>query len=204
MVLKKVSSPFSIIFESFFKERWVKLKQKRYVCLCAIWFSKKNDSTTLAIAQLQEYILHARDKENTECCLFLDVAKAFDTGNHNILLQILERYGIRGIPLELFKSYLYDSKQAVVNVSCPSRLRKMEIGVPQGSVLGPFFLLYINDLAKCSNLSATLYADDSVLITGHDDAKKLQYQINKQLSKVDNWLKINRLSTLLKQIFVIH
>ena len=64
--------------------------------------------------------------------------------------------------------------------------------------------LYINDLAKCSNLSATLYADDSVPIMGHDDAKKLQYQINKQLSKVDNWLKINRLSTLLKQIFVIH
>ena len=77
----------------------------------------------------------------------------------------------------------------------------MEIGVPQSSFLGPlFFLPYTNDLTKCLNLSATLYADDSVLTMGHTNAKKLQFQINEELSNVDNWLKINLLSILLKAI----
>ena len=78
----------------------------------------------------------------------------------------------------------FDSKENVV-----------EIGVPQGSVLGPlFFLIYINDLALCSNLDVTLYADDSVLTLSHKDALSLQNKINQELHKIEKWLCINKLS----------
>ena len=87
---------------------------------------------------------------------------------HSVLIIIyccknLNTTALRG-PLALFKSYLHSRKQAVVNEFYRSRQRKIEVGVPQSSVLGQlFFLLNVDNLATCSNLRATLYADDSVL-----------------------------------------
>ena len=65
-------------------------------------------------------------------------------------------------------------------------LQKIQIRVPQDSVLDPlfFYYVYINDLAKCSNLSTTLYADDNVLTMGHKNVKKLQNQINKEQARM--------------------
>ena len=75
----------------------------------------------------------------------------------------------------------FDSKENVV------------IGVPQGSVLGPlFFLIYINDLALCSNFDVTLYVDDSVLTLSHKDVLSLQNKINQELHDIEKWLCINK------------
>ena len=118
----------------------------------------------MAIAHLQERILSNLDNNRKACAIFMDLAKAFDTVNHDILLHKSENYGIRGVSKNLIKSYLTNRKQYVCCEGFTSPLSDVKIGVPQGSVLGPIlFLIYINDLANCSNFDTTLYADDCVL-----------------------------------------
>ena len=97
--------------------------------------------------------------------------KAFDCVNHEILLAKMEYYGIRGVMFNLIKSYLEDRYQRLKCDNKFSNWDKINIGVPQGSVLGPlFFLIYINDLpaaVPCSlptNSSVILFADDTSLI----------------------------------------
>ena len=76
-----------------------------------------------------------------------------------------------------------------------SPLSDVKIGVPQGSVLGPIlFLIYINDLANCSNFDTTLYADDCVLTISHKNTKSLQINLDNKLVKISAWLKHNQLS----------
>ena len=99
------------------------------------------------------------------CGIFIDLSKTFDTVNHNILIQKLEYYGIRGSALDLFKSYLSNHKQYVQIDKCKSQTLPITCGVPQGSVFGPlFFILFINDLHKsCPEGKTRLFADDTTI-----------------------------------------
>ena len=125
----------------------------------------------------------------------MDLAKAFDTVNHKILLNKLEQYGLRGVANDLMKSYLTNRKQFISGNGFSSSLLGINIGVPQGSVLGPIlFLIYINDLSNCSNFATTLYADDSVLTLSHKNINCLQNILNCELTKINSWLKSNQLS----------
>ena len=101
--------------------------------------------------------------------------KAFDTVNHEILLNKLEHYGIRDISLSWFKSYLSNRKQFVCINGTNSGLRELTCGVPQGSVLGPLlFLLYINDLPNISSkLKFYLFADDTNIYCESGDINTL-------------------------------
>jgi len=83
---------------------------------------------------------------------FLDLSKAFDMVNHNILFdKFYHNFGIRGIPLQLFRSYLSNRKQFVKLENVQSGLVDISNGVPQGSVLGPLcfactLMIYLNPL----------------------------------------------------------
>ena len=127
--------------------------------------------------------------------VFLDIKKAFDTVNHDILIQKLEHYGIRGIANDLLKSYLRSRKQFVTLDEIEhSDLFQIKTGVPQNSTLGPLlFLLYINDLVNCTSVTSILFADDNCLSFSASCSTKLTDDINTKLNTVYYWMKANKL-----------
>ena len=100
------------------------------------------------------------------CGLFLNFSKALDTVDHKILLEKLQKYGIRGVPLQWFTSYLTNCQQYVRIDNTDSEMLRTTCGVPQGSTLGPLlFLFYINDMPNCSKkLSFRIFADDTTFL----------------------------------------
>ena len=141
------------------------------------------------------------DNKKYGCGIFIDLSKAFDTVNHEILLRKMEHYGIRGVALEWFRSYLSNRKQYVYLNGDPSQLENITCGVPQGSVLGPLlFLIYINDLPHISEvLHFYLFADDTNIYYEAESIDKLEKIINKELKRLYTWLIVNRLSLNIKK-----
>jgi len=123
------------------------------------------------------------------------LSKAFDTVNHNILFdKFYHNFGIRGIPLQLFRSYLSNRKQFVKLENVKSGSVDISNGVPQGSVLGPLlFIMYINDLPNSSAFYTVLHADDTYLCLSYKNLDNLQHLVNVELIKVDKWLRSNKL-----------
>ena len=163
-------------------------------------------STTHALISITQAINRTTIDKQYGCGVFIDLKKAFDTVNHDILLLKLEHYGIRGVAYSWFKSYLSDRKQFVSLNGVDSNLKNISCGVPQGSVLGPLlFLLYINDLPNISSkLKFFLFADDTNIYFESKDLRNIEKIINIELKKFYEWLCINRLSlNISKTKFVV-
>ena len=121
-----------------------------------------------------ELLLNLNNKKIT-CLIFLDLAKAFDCINHEILLLKLEKYGIRGLPLSLFQSYLMNRKQLTIVNDINSDMNDISCGVPQGSTLGPLlFIIYVNGLPLATNLHVRLFADDTNITASHHHKDTLE------------------------------
>ena len=152
-------------------------------------------TTEFAILDIYEKLLNNLDKGSITCSIFLDLAKAFDSVSHSILIRKLEKYGIQGKALSLFVSYLEERYQFVEIDNVSSLLSLIEYGVPQGSILGPLlFLIHINDLPEATNFFIKLYADDTYLCAQNDDFRLLEEQVNLELEKVCKWLVSNKLT----------
>ena len=134
----------------------------------------------------------------------MDLKKAFDTVDHEILLEKLKFYGFKGNTLKWFKSYLENRKQCIKFKNTTSGPLPMVCGVPQGSILGPLlFILYINDLSHALNLTTLLFADDTTFIAKGDSFKNTIDILNKELQKASEWFRTNRLSLHPKKITFI-
>lgn len=158
---------------------------------------RKGHSTEHATSELIDRLLQFLEDDDIPFSIFMDLSKAFDTLNHNILLSKLQFYGVYDDSLQLFRSYLQNRIQYVVINNTESDHLPISTGVPQGSILGPLlFLIYINDIACSSSLFSFLsYADDTTLTSSVKTLKSrnVSFKISSELSKVSDWLIANRL-----------
>ena len=127
--------------------------------------------------------------------VLIDLQKAFDTVNHEILLSKLMSVGVSNSSVSWFRSYLCNRTQCVEVSGSRSDFLDVTCGVPQGSILGPLlFLLYINDLHISVNCGLSLYADDSALFYAHKDPAQISLHLSEQLTSCKRWLIDNKLS----------
>ena len=187
-------SPFAKIFENHIYLNLNSFFNKNNVLHKLQYGFRKNSSTELAVTQIVDEIVKTIEKKSILCSIFLDLAKAFNTVNHEILLKKLNTYGIRGNALKLLSSFLVNRKQCTTVNGQKSNFSVVDSGVPQGSTLGPLlFLIYINDLPLHTNLRVRLFADDACLSFESDNAVLLEEKVNFELNKVNEWLNENKL-----------
>lgn len=192
---------FSKIFEKIVFNRLSSYLDKNCVLVNNQYGFRRKHSTYMAIMDMYDSISQAVDKNEFAVGIFIDLSKAFDTLNHDILLSKLELYGIRGVPLQWFKNYLSNRKQFVSINGVSSTLSHVNCGVPQGSILGPLlFILYINDIVNCSHiLKFILFADDTNLFYSGKDIWQVMQCINAELLKLSEWFRANKLSLNVKK-----
>ena len=201
--------PISVL--NFFSKIFEKIMYNYFINEHNILYSyqfgfRQTYSTNHAIITLVEKINEALYKGNIMIGVYIDLKKAFDTVNHNILLKKLYAYGIRGNVLKWFKSYLHNRQQFVYLNKAKSETKYVKCGVPQGSILGPLlFILYINDMSSISTvIFPILFADDtSIFIQGKSLQDTIE-QLNTELNKVVTWLSSNMLTlNAIKSHFMI-
>lgn len=144
------------------------------------------------LLKLQDLLYKAKAKKEYSIMVFIDLKKAFDTTAHHILLSKIKHYGL---PVDWFKSYLGERGQ-YTNIRCAeSKDKIIEIGVPQGSILGPLlFLLYLNDMPLSTKLLSLLYADDTTYLMSNKCLSTLIEIVNLELKKVEAWFACNFLT----------
>uniref|UniRef100_A0A8C7Y996 Reverse transcriptase domain-containing protein n=1 Tax=Oryzias sinensis TaxID=183150 RepID=A0A8C7Y996_9TELE len=157
---------------------------------------RSNRSTSLALMNVIENITNAIDNKKNVIWVFIDIKKSFHTINHGMLMNKLERYGIRWLVLDWIRSYLRNRKQFVKVEGACSQCLDIVCGVPQGSVLGPIlFILYINDSFQVSKkLRLVLFADDTNVCCDGDNLQQLIEIVKKEMEKLKLWFDVNKLS----------
>ena len=154
---------------------------------------RSQHSCETALVNMIDSWLDAIDKGKMIGVVLVDFKKAFDLVDHNILLDKLSVYGIKGEALRWFNTYLTHRKQQVSVNNCMSDFKQVSYGVPQGSILGPLlFLLFINDLPLYTcNVFTDLYADDTTLYDIQDSMEQLEINLQTTLNNLNVWCRNN-------------
>ena len=187
---------FSKILEKLFDKRIRKFIEKYNLLSDSQYGFRQNRSTSHALIDLIEEISNCIENKKFVVGIFIDLQKAFDTIDHNILLDKLENYGIRGITKQWLRSYLTGRMQCVQIGRSRSEFSPIKCGVPQGSILGPtLFIMYINDIVKSSKIMKfVLFADDTNIIISGQNREQLLKQITNEMNKLKRWFNVNKLS----------
>lgn len=172
-------SNISKIFEKIIKSRITGFIKKNNMISEKQYGFMEGRSTQDAIAELTRKIYNALDARKPAICLFVDLAKAFDTVSHPDLLETLENFGFRGSAHRLMTSYLSGRKQCVTLDNEVSSTRVVSFGVPQGTVLGPIlFILYVNSLFDLQiPAEITSFADDTVFFFEDNNWENLKQKV---------------------------
>ena len=162
---------------------------------------RKGLFTISALTSFADEVLLNMEQGRLCGAVFLDLTKAFDTVDHQILLSKLSAYGLSGNSLQWFRSYITDRKQ---RTSCRNEMSNelpVTHGVPKGSILGPLlFVIYINDLPSILECCyASLYADDTVIYCYGSSSQELSDKLNRDLLAVAKWLNDQKLTLNLEK-----
>lgn len=197
----------SKIFEKIIKSRLLlHLNSNDVLSRCQFGYTKGIGTTDAADQLIDDVVQNLNDRKKV-AGLFLDLSSAFDTVDHDILLNKLEYYGVRANILLLLRSYLHNRIQFVeikenvdgVEKSFRSKMVKITRGVPQGSILGPIlFILFTDDLINfiinlIPDIKLVIYADDTNAILSSNTLNDLQVQVNTALSAFNSWFTCNNL-----------
>ena len=156
---------------------------------------RAHHSTVHPMLHYTDFLAKAFNEKKHSLSIFCDLRKAFDCCDHSILLAKLEKYGIRELELEWFRSYLSNRKQFVTINNKNSLLAGVILGVHQGPILAPLlFLIYINDLPIASKLFTLLFADDTTLMASATSVVDLCTFVNTEFKKVCDFFRTNKLS----------
>ena len=167
---------------------------KKYILSESQFGFREGHSTYMALLVL-ENLVNTLEKGHSAVGLFLDLKKAFDTVDHDLLLQKINLYGIRGNVLNWFSSYLRNRKQNVIYNNHESDYKEIKCGVTQSSILGPLlFLVYINDLTNVSKIfNSILFADDTSLFHTGKTPDNIVKEINNEIPYIISWFNANEL-----------
>lgn len=188
-------SIFSKIFEKVLSKRILNFLDSNNVLSDSQHGFRSRKSTLSALCYVINQIYRELDQNKNVMALFIDLTKAFDCVEHTLLLQKCLSYGIRGNCHKLLNSYLSNRKQYVLFNKSESDQLTIEVGVPQGSVLGPLlFLIYINDMPKYLSAPHCEFADDITLLSSNKDEHILRRTLNDNLSLLSNYFSNNKLT----------
>ena len=156
---------------------------------------RSRHSTALALSQATNHWLMNIDNGSMNSVVFLDIRKAFDTIDHQILIKKLSQYGIQDDELNFFQSYLENRTQCCSMNGNLSDRQRIEYGVPQGSILGPFlFIIYMNDLPLFVTNAQIMYAYDTSLYNSIKSVSEIEDNLIPTFLKICDWLRSNKLS----------
>ena len=156
---------------------------------------RKNHSTDTCLSFLNDKILKGFDDGLLTGMILINLQKAFDTINHDILLKKLSIIGFSDHTVKWFQSYLSNRKFTVNLENSFSEVSNISCGVPQGSIVGPLlFLIYVNDMPMAVKCNLFLYADDTCLVFQSKNVKDIEKQLNEDFAQICDWFVDNKLS----------
>lgn len=183
------------VLETIVKEQLLAYVNRTKVLLAEQSGFRKHHSCESALNLLLLKWKQAVEQGNFVLSVFVDLKRAFETIDREKLKEVLRRYGIRGAALKWFSSYLDRRTQVTRYKSATSSAVGVDLGVPQGSVLGPLlFILYMNDLKRAlQRVEVNLFADDTVLFVAGDNINECFDIMNAELSNFSEWLRWKKL-----------